>query len=138
MNINNHIFLYKKKTKKQKRRSSDMEMYRTQAEYCGSPFGLIFKVTDLFIYGFTSVSKLYIQFVKVLYCKMPTNSKQLPAFFSAEVGPGTEPESQRWEVRALPLSYRGPFKVTDKLTCDLFGLNKKLQCSKDQCHHELS
>ena len=30
----------------------------------------------------------YIQLVKVLYCKLPTNGKQLPAF-PLEVGPGT-------------------------------------------------
>ena len=41
----------------------------------------------------------YIQFVKVLYCKLPTNDKQLPAF-PLEVGTGTEPQSQRWEARA--------------------------------------
>ena len=40
----------------------------------------------------------YIQLVKVLYCKLPTNSKQLPAF-SLELGPGTEPRSQRWEAK---------------------------------------
>ena len=43
----------------------------------------------LFIWGFTSLSTLYswkgrgnqyIQFVRVLYCKLPTNSRQLPAF----------------------------------------------------------
>ena len=32
----------------------------------------------------------YIQLVKVLYCKLPTNGKQLPAF-PHEAGPGTEP-----------------------------------------------
>ena len=32
----------------------------------------------------------YIQLVKVLYCKLPTNGKQLPAL-PLEVGPGTEP-----------------------------------------------
>ena len=45
----------------------------------------------------------YIQLVKVLYCKLPTTSKQLPGF-PCEVGPGTEPRSQRWEesVTTLP------------------------------------
>ena len=33
---------------------------------------------DLFIWGFTSLSTL--QFVRVLYYKLPTNGKQLPAF----------------------------------------------------------
>ena len=37
----------------------------------------------------------YIQFVRVLYCKLLTNGKQLPAF-PLEVGPGTEPRGQRW------------------------------------------
>ena len=40
----------------------------------------------------------YIQFVRVLYCKLPTNSKQLPAF-PLEAVPGTEPWPQRWEAR---------------------------------------
>ena len=33
----------------------------------------------------------YIQFIRVLYCKLPTNSKQLPAF-PLEAMPGTEPD----------------------------------------------
>ena len=37
----------------------------------------------------------YIQFVRVLYCKLPTNGKQLPAF-PFEAVPGTEPRPQRW------------------------------------------
>ena len=49
----------------------------------------------------------YIQLVKVVYCKLPTNSKQLPAF-PLEVGLGTELRSQRWEARELPLCHRGP------------------------------
>ena len=34
----------------------------------------------------------YIQLVKVLYCKLPTNGKQLPTF-PLETGPGTKPRS---------------------------------------------
>ena len=49
----------------------------------------------------------YIQFVRVLYCKLPTNRKQLPAF-PLEAVPGTEPRPQRWEARVLPLCHRGP------------------------------
>ena len=49
----------------------------------------------------------YIQFVRVLYCKLPTNSKQLPAF-PLEAVPGIEPGPQRWEARVLPLCDRGP------------------------------
>ena len=44
----------------------------------------------------------YIQFIRVLYCKLLTNGKQLPAF-QLEAMPGTEPQPQRWEVRVLPL-----------------------------------
>ena len=46
--------------------------------------------------------KQYIQFVRVLYCKLSTNGKQLPAF-PLEAMPGTEPRPQRWEARVLPL-----------------------------------
>ena len=46
---------------------------------------------------------------RFLYCKLPTNGKQLPAF-PLEVGPGTEPRSQRWEARVLPLCHRGPLQ----------------------------
>ena len=79
-------------------------------------------ILNLFIWGFTSLEHCtghimtgswegrgnqYIQLVKVLYCKLPTNGKQLPAF-PLEVGPGTEPRSQRWEARVLPLGHHGP------------------------------
>ena len=49
----------------------------------------------------------HIQLVKVLYCKLSTNGKQLPAF-KLEAVPGTEPWPQRWEARVSPLCYRGP------------------------------
>ena len=49
----------------------------------------------------------YIQFIRVLYCKLPTNGKQLPAF-PLEAMPGIEPQPQRWEARVLPLCHRGP------------------------------
>ena len=38
--------------------------------------------------------KQYIQFIRVLYCKLPTNGKQLPAF-PLEAMLGTEPQPQR-------------------------------------------
>ena len=44
----------------------------------------------------------YIQLVKVLYCKLPANGKQLPAF-PLEVEPGTELRSQRWQARVTVL-----------------------------------
>ena len=39
----------------------------------------------------------YIQFVRVLYCKLLTNGKQLPAF-PLEAVPGTEPRPRKWEA----------------------------------------
>ena len=39
----------------------------------------------------------YIQLVKILYCKLSTNDKQLPAF-PLEAVPGTEPRPQRREA----------------------------------------
>ena len=50
----------------------------------------------------------YIELVKVLYCKLPTNSKQLAAF-PLETMPDTEPQPQRWEARVLPLCHCGPY-----------------------------
>ena len=44
----------------------------------------------------------YIEFVRVLYCKLPTNGKQLPAF-PLEAVPGIEPQPQRWEARGTTL-----------------------------------
>ena len=49
----------------------------------------------------------YIQFARVLYCKLPTNCKQLPAF-PLKAMMGIEPRPQRWEARVLPLCHRGP------------------------------
>ena len=51
----------------------------------------------------------YIQFVRVLYCKLPTNGKQLPAF-PLKATLGIEPRPQRWEARVLPLCHRGPLQ----------------------------
>ena len=56
----------------------------------------------------------YIQFVRVLYCKLPTIGKQLPAF-PLEAVPGIEPRPQRWEVRVLPLCDRGPSTTEQSL-----------------------
>ena len=39
----------------------------------------------------------YIQFIRVLYCKLPTNCMQLPAF-PLEAMLGTKPLPQRWEA----------------------------------------
>ena len=55
-----------------------------------------------------------IQFARVLYCKLPTNSKQLPAF-PLEAVPGIKPRPQRWEARVLPLCHRGPLQKSTGL-----------------------
>ena len=54
----------------------------------------------------------YIQFVRVMYCKLQTNGKQLPAF-PLEAVPGTEPQPQRWEARVLPLCHGGPSSLVE-------------------------
>ena len=81
------------------------------------------QIIYLFIWGFMLLStghikmgsweargNQYIQLDKVLYCKLLTNGKQLPAF-PFEVGPGTEPRSQRWEARVL-LLYHVPYQYS--------------------------
>ena len=56
--------------------------------------------------SFMGRGKQYIHLVKVLYCKLLTNSKQPPAF-PLEVGPETKPQ----EARVLPLCHHGPQMV---------------------------
>ena len=53
----------------------------------------------------------YIQLV--LYCKLLTNGKQLPAF-PLEVRPGTELRSQRWGARLLPFCHRDPYLAFER------------------------
>ena len=65
----------------------------------------------------------YIQLVKVLYCKLPTNGKQLPAF-PLEAMPGTEPRPQRWEARVLPLYHRGPLTISTCILVLTFSSDK--------------
>ena len=50
----------------------------------------------------------YIEFARVVYCKLPTNGKQLPAF-PLKAATGIEPRPQKWEARVLPLCHRGPY-----------------------------
>ena len=57
----------------------------------------------------------YIEFARVVYCKLPTNGKQLPAF-PHKAFTGIEPRPQRWEARVLPLCHRGPFE-NEQVTC---------------------
>ena len=55
----------------------------------------------------------YIQFIRVLYCKQPTNGKELPAF-PLDAVPGTKTWPQRWEERVLPLCHHGPLVIFGK------------------------
>ena len=56
----------------------------------------------------------YIEFSRVVYCKLPTNGKQLPAFPLTAMT-GIEPRPQGWEARVLPLCHRGPLKLVEHL-----------------------
>ena len=73
----------------------------------------------------------YIQFVRVLYCNLPTNSKQLPAF-PLEAVPGTEPRPQRWEVRVLPLCHHGP-PYMDRIHIKSFNLKEQTNKTFNIC-----
>ena len=64
-----------------------------------------------------------------MYCKLPTNGMQLPAFPLKAVT-GIEPRPQRWEARVLPLCHRGPYspsKCTDKILFEKFGWRSLLR-----------
>ena len=49
----------------------------------------------------------YIKLVRVLYCKLLSNDKQLPAF-PLEATPGTEPRPHRWEAKLCYCSVNEP------------------------------
>ena len=72
----------------------------------------------------------YIEFARVLYCKLLTNGKQLPAFPHKALT-GIEPRPQRWEARVLPLCHRGPQDIS-KLSkqCDSKYCDSKHSDSK--------
>ena len=55
----------------------------------------------------------FIQFVRVLYCELPTNGKQLLAF-PLEAMPGTETWPHEVGARVLPLCHCGPSYNIDK------------------------
>ena len=56
--------------------------------------------------SFTGRGNQYIQLVKVLYCKLPTSGKQLPAFPHKVRGLNRRPH--RWDASMLPLRHPGP------------------------------
>ena len=68
----------------------------------------------------------YIEFARVLYCKLPTNGKQLPAF-PLQAMTGIEPRPQRWEARVLPLCHHGPPLSKGIITPKLLQLEVFLQ-----------
>ena len=63
----------------------------------------------------------YIEFARVVYCKLPTNGKQLPAFPLKAIT-GIKPRPQRWEARVLPLYHRGPCVFSTVHTCLYFRI----------------
>ena len=65
----------------------------------------------------------YIQLLKVMYCKLPTNCKNLPAY-PLEVRPGFELLSQGWEASVLPLCPCGPVLICMRYTRLISGQNK--------------
>ena len=67
----------------------------------------------------------YIQLVKVLYCKLPTNSRQLPSF-PLEVRIVTKLQSQIWEARVLPLCHHGPLQCI--INCHLCKYISRRNC----------
>ena len=57
--------------------------------------------------GWKGRGNQYIQLVKVVYCEVATNGKQLTAF-PHEVRPGFKFRCLRWEVSVLPLCHHDP------------------------------
>ena len=68
----------------------------------------------------------YIEFARVVYCKLPTNGKQLPAFPLTAMT-GIDPRPQRWEARVLPLCHRGPLSSLEGLSVQLTNIHNFLE-----------
>ena len=64
----------------------------------------------------------YFQFIRVLYCKLLINSKQLPTF-SLEAVPGTKPRPQRWEAS---VTTRPPWPLQINLKFQVQGCVKDI------------
>ena len=75
--------------------------YKPKKHFCIYLFGVLRRFQHcaghITMDSFMGRGNQYIQLVKVLYCKLPTNGKQLLAF-PLEVGPGFKLWSYRWEV----------------------------------------
>ena len=70
--------------------------------------------------SFMIIANQYIWLVKVLYSKLPTNGKQLPAF-PLEFEPGFKLGSQRWEATVLPLCQSGALQTLEVNLNDCIG-----------------
>ena len=74
----------------------------------------------------------YIEFARVVYCKLPTNGKKLPAFPLTAMT-GIEPRPQRWEARVLPLFYRGALTSTLYIYIYIFQLSSDIEGPRSYC-----
>ena len=90
-------------------------------------------VSGIFVVGiWKGGGNQYIQLAKVLYCKLPTNSKQLPAFL-LEARPGFKLQSQTWAVSVLHCTIMSP-RVACKLNQkDLFFSVKAAEALSASC-----
>ena len=68
------------------------------------------QVISRWVVGRAEETSTYKTTIRVLYCELPTNGKQLPAFPLEEIL-GTEPQPQTWEAKVLPLCHRGSLKL---------------------------
>ena len=84
----------------------------------------------------------YIQLVKLLYCKLPINGKQLPAFL-LQVGLGTKHRSTRLEARVLPLCHCDPQLQPEEHNCSgmnlntIYGISLVDMSNSQMFHHNL-
>ena len=80
--------------------------------------------------GWKGKGNQYIQFIRVLYCKLPTNSKQLPAF-PLEAVPGTEPQPQRLNH----LKSANICQVATQHTFDICHINSRVPRNGNSTHN---
>ena len=75
----------------------------------------------------------YIEFARVLYCKLPTNGKQLPAF-PLEAMSGIQPRPQRWDTGSLVSGIR-PVRGLSHQEVSVFILMFMMQHLSDSLLH---
>ena len=71
----------------------------------------------------------YIVFARVVYCKLPTNGKQLPAFPLKAIT-GIEPRPQRWEARVLLLGANYRSARSRDFTCAISSSKDRAPISR--------